>query len=269
MRELRGKVVAITGAASGIGRALTLRFAVGGARVALLDIDADGLEAVAAEVRARGCEVEVLRCDVCDPISCEAAVAAVEERWGGVDVLINNAGITHRSKFVDTELEVIRRVMEVNFFGTVHCTRAALTSLIARRGTIVALSSVAGFAPLFGRCGYAASKHALHGFLDTLRSELRADGVEVMLVCPSYVATPLSDNALGGNAAPDGSDGDRLPQSPVGKQQTPEQVADAIFGGVARARRRLLPSALSKASYWLWTLMPSAYERVMLASQRR
>jgi len=247
----------LTGAGGGIGRALARAFATRGDRVALLDLDADALEEIAAET---GGTAHVV--DVTDPEACEAAIAAVCARWGGVDVLINNAGISHRSRFADTDLAVLRRVMEVNFFGAVHCTRAALPSLRRRRGAVVALSSVAGFAPLVGRTAYAASKHALHGFFDSLRTEI-GDEVAVVLVCPSFVDTDLDLHALDGH-------GDRVGRSrpAVGRFLTAEEVAEQVMDAVDQRSRRRLISPVAHLSWWVSRIAPSVYDKLMLRTQR-
>ena len=202
-RRKRRSVV-VTGAAGGIGRAVAQRFAEDGARVALLDLDGPALERTAEELRAAGAEVTAHLCDVRDAAACQAIIRRVIAEAGGIDVLVNNAGIAHRSLLAETDPLVIRRVMEVNFFGAVNCTTAALASLSARRGMIVAVSSVAGFAPLVGRTAYAASKHALHGFFDSLRAELAGTGTGVLLVCPSFVDTGIDAHALAGNGDPAG-----------------------------------------------------------------
>jgi NAD(P)-dependent dehydrogenase (short-subunit alcohol dehydrogenase family) len=167
----RDETVVITGAAGGIGSALARRFAREGARLALLDRESDGIETLAVEIEALGASALPVRCDVTSLPDCEAALDSVIGAFGGVDVLVNNAGITHLGPFHETDVEVVRRVMEVNFFGSVHCTKAALASLLERRGRIVVISSVAGIAPLATRTGYAASKYALHGFFESLRAE--------------------------------------------------------------------------------------------------
>jgi NAD(P)-dependent dehydrogenase (short-subunit alcohol dehydrogenase family) len=201
-------------------------------------------------------------CDVCDEASCRAAIAEVTAKLGGVDVLVNNAGVSHRSLFADTGSAVIRRVMEVNFFGAVNCTQAALPSLIERRGTVVAVSSVAGFAPLVGRTGYAASKHALHGFFDSLRSEVGHRGVHVMLVCPSFTDTDIDRRAIAGDGGPAA-----LSKATVGRLATPYEIGAAIVDGVRRGRRRVLPTSLSRSAWWLSRLAPETYARVMLTKQ--
>ncbi len=137
-------VVAITGAASGIGRALARRYASSGARLGLFDLDVTGLDALAAELAEGGTDVHAVACDVTRWEDCESAIDSIIDLYGGVDVLINNAGITHVSSFADTDVTVVRRVMEVNFFGALYCTRAALAALVARRGLVIVISSVAG-----------------------------------------------------------------------------------------------------------------------------
>lgn len=254
MSDLAGAVVVITGGAGGIGRALGAAFRAQGARVAALDL--------AGALGGTGAELEV-DCDVTDPESCVRAIGRVIDALGGIDVLVNNAGISHRSAFASTDPAVLRKVMDVNFFGSVSVTRAALESLIARRGRIVAVSSVAGFAPLVGRTGYAASKHALHGFFDSLRAELVGTGVSVTIACPYFVDTGLRTHALDG----DGRSGSKPPPS-MSKPLTPEEVADDIVRACRSRRRMVVSGRVGRASLWISRLAPRAYEALMRRSQR-
>jgi NAD(P)-dependent dehydrogenase (short-subunit alcohol dehydrogenase family) len=257
-RDFLGKVVVITGAAGGLGRALAHAFAAAGARIAVLDRDAAGAEALAAELRSQGRQALELGCDVTDAAACERAMATVIEVWGRIDVLINNAGITHRSAYQRTDPAVTRRVMEVNFFGAVHCTRAALDALCESRGLIIVVSSVAGFAPLIARTGYAAAKHALHGFFESLRSELVDDGVKVLMVCPSFIDTGIDRNALGGDGAPA-----RHAQQIVGVRASAEDVAADILHAARKGEHLLLPGRTAKLAWWVSRLAPRYYARVM------
>lgn len=258
MRDFRGKVVVVTGAAGGLGRALCLRFGAAGARIVALDRDASALSGLLGELQARGVSTHAEACDVSRADDCRRSIATAIRTFGGIDVLVNNAGITHRSAFAATRPEVIERVVAVNFLGAMHCTHAALETLLARRGMIVVVSSVAGFAPLIARTGYAASKHALHGFFGSLRTEVEPLGLKVLLVCPSFIATGIERNALGGDGNPV-----RHSQSIVGTRTTPEAIAEKILAAAARERRLLLPDPVSRSSWWVSRLAPGLFDRLM------
>jgi short-subunit dehydrogenase len=260
-RNFKDKVVMITGAGGGIGAALARRFGAAGAKLGLTDIDEKGLSAIGEELSVNHIDCLTARADITDQADCRRAVDRIRSRFDGIDVLINNAGLTQRSAFTQTTAEVYRRVMEVNFFGAVYCTQAVIADLVQRRGMIIVMSSVAGFAPLYGRSGYAARKHALHGFFGTLRAELRAVGVDVLLVCPSFVATDFRFRALDG----DGSI-TRHPQSTVGRIITADAAADAILTAACRRRRMLVLSPAGKAAWWVSRLLPSVYEHLMTRS---
>lgn len=248
MRDFARAGVVITGAAGGLGRALCRRFLQAGACVAGLDLDAAALEP----------GVLALSCDVTDEASCRAALDKVRGAFGGVDVLINNAGISHRSLFSATDPLVLRKVMDVNFWGSVNCTRAALESLALRRGLIITLSSVAGFSPLVARTGYAASKHALHGFFESLRCELSGKGVDVLMVCPSFLDTGMDARVLGAHGAPVST------KKPVtGRLLGPDEAAEEVFAAACGGRRLLLPGMTAKLAWWLSRLAPALYERAM------
>jgi NAD(P)-dependent dehydrogenase (short-subunit alcohol dehydrogenase family) len=198
-------------------------------------------------------------CDVARDDACEAAIRSVAAHYGGIDILVNNAGITQRSAFVDTRLEVYRRVMDVNFYGALHCTKHAISYLIARKGSIVVIESLAGVAPLLGRTGYCASKHALHGLFTSLRAELISSGVHIMIVCPGFVRTQLQSRALGGDGRVT-----HHPQSTVGRQDSPAQVADAVYRGLLKKKNLVVLSRVGKLAYWMSRLTPNFYERLMV-----
>jgi NAD(P)-dependent dehydrogenase (short-subunit alcohol dehydrogenase family) len=257
-RSFQGATVIVSGAAGGLGRALAESFARAGSRVVLLDRDAAAVVAAGSEMERAGHDVLALPCDVTDPAACESALTLAVVRFGRIDVVINNAGITHRSAFAATRTDVLRRVMEVNLFGAINLTRAALPSLQSTRGLVIAISSVAGFTPLIARTGYAASKHALHGFFESLRTEVAPDGIGVMLACPSFIATGIEQHALG----PTGGSADH-PQVVVGTRLQPDAVADRIRAGAERNRRLLLIGATAHAAWWVSRLAPALYERIM------
>ncbi|HBB99236.1 MAG TPA: short chain dehydrogenase, partial [Pseudomonas sp.] len=200
-----------------------------------------------------------LCCDVSDAEAVQRAIALVVERYGGIDVLVNNAGITHRSPVANTSLAVFERVMAVNFYGALHCTQAALPSLISRGGQIIVLSSLSQYSPVPNRAAYNASKHALHGLFETLRCELRETDVNVMLVCPGYTATDLRKNVLVG----DGSTAP-TPVLDIGRVASPQDVAEAIYQGALRRRRLLVLSNLDWKAQLLARCFPRLYQSLLL-----
>ncbi|MEJ2168539.1 MAG: SDR family oxidoreductase [Desulfobacterales bacterium] len=255
---MKDKVVVVTGAASGIGAAVCRRFSRDGAKIGLIDRDADGVQAAADKLRSVGVDALGLKCDVVAEAECNTAIREVIRHYGGIDILVNNAGITQRSAFLETKVSVYRQVMDVNFFGALHCTRAAVDSLIERRGSIIVIESLAGVTPLLGRTGYCASKHALHGFFTSLRAELRDTGLHIMIVCPGFVKTNLQTRALDGDGRVTSH-----PQSLVGKPASPEKIADAILKGTLRRRKLLILTPVGKLSYLISRFAPVLYESLM------
>ena len=254
------KVVLITGGCAGIGRALVLRFAQAGARLVILDLQQDELDGLLQHLADHHhVEAMGLRCDVADAAAVQEAVALATERFGGIDVLVNNAGVSHRSTFADTDLEVFQRVMAVNYFGALNCTKAVLPSLIARHGQIIVLSSLSGFAPLLYRSAYNASKHALHGLFETLRYEIKGSGVNVMLVCPGFTATDLRKNALVGDAG--------LAPSPplaMGRVASAHDVAEEVYRAALKRKRLLVLSNVNWRARLLARYFPWLFERALL-----
>ncbi len=262
-RSFEHRVALVTGAAGGLGRALAGRLARDGARVGLLDIDGEGVAALADDLRRGGATAVGVSCDITDAAAVAAAMAHLEEQLGDVELLVNNAGLALRASFADTDPATYRKVMDVNFFGALHCTKAALPGLRRRRGQIVVISSVAGLAPTLGRTGYAASKYALRGLFDTLRAELRPDGVGVLMVYPVFIDTGLGTKALDG----DGTLTEH-PQSRVGRQLSPEAAADAIVRAAARGKRELVLGRVGHLTRMLNAHLPGLYERLMSRALR-
>jgi len=261
--RFRDKVVVVTGGASGIGLAVCRRLAADGAKIGLLDMDEQALDAVQRELDKQGVDSLSVKCDVSRRVAAEEAIQHFIERFGGIDVLFNNAGITQRGPFVDTDIAVFERVMAVNFFGSLYCTKAAIRSLIQRKGLIIVNESVAGLAPLLGRTGYSASKHALNGLFTSLRTEIRETGTHVMIVCPGFVETNLQTRALGCNGSVTAH-----PQSRVGQQDTPEHVAEMIVRGALKRKHLLVLTPVGKISYWISRIFPILYERAMARKLR-
>ncbi len=262
--QLRGRHVAITGASGGLGRSLCRMLVAEGARVSALDLARSELDALALSNGGELLHTHLL--DVTDRERCEEVLGNVVAEGGPVDLLINNAGITHFSTVEDSRLETLHQVMAVNFAGAVNCTKALLPGLIERRGAIVAISSVAGFAPLYGRAAYAASKHALVGFFATLRAELEPRGVGVLIVCPSFIDTQ-ADNPSGAALYP-GTGRPGQATRTVGKAMSSDEAARAIVEAISRDRRFLLLGRVAKLSWWLSRLLPGVFERVMARQTR-
>ncbi len=256
--DFKNKVIAITGAASGIGLALARRFAHEGAAIALIDMDRAALEHHEKEFQDAGCQVMAVACDVTNQAMCVQAIEEIIRKFSGIDVLVNNAGITQRGRFTDTQIEVFRKVMDVNFFGSLYCTKAAIDSLIERRGMIIVNESVAGLTPLLGRTGYSASKHALHGLFTSLRCELRDKGVHVLIVCPGFIKTNLQTRALGADGGVTAQ-----PQSRVGQQATPESAAAEIYRAAVLKKNLLILTLMGKIGYWVSRVAPILYEKMM------
>ena len=264
-RRFEGKTVLVTGAGGGLGAALCRRFAQAGARIGGLDLSQEGLQRMAREVEGLGAEVATVEVDLRQEQHVHAAVQSLEQQLGPIDALINNAGVTHLKNFDGQQSADVRRVMEVNFLGAVYCTAAAYESLLTQRGLIIAISSVAGYAPLVGRTAYCASKHALQGFCNTLRLELRQTDVDVLLVCPSFIATGLRDAYRPTeSSSPAPTDKGQT----VGREDSPEHVAQKIFDAATRRRRQISVGRVGHVSYWLNRLVPRLYEQLMLRSIR-
>jgi len=256
---IQGKVVAITGGASGIGAALAWKFGGAGARIALIDLDEAEVRNREKELLEAGVIAFAQKGDIASESEATAAITGVIRHFGGIDILINNAGISHRGAFREAELSTIRKVMEVNFFGSLRCTKAALESILRRRGMIIVVSSIAGLTPVLGRTAYCASKHALHGLFETLRGELCDQGVHVMMVCPGFTRTNLQSKALDGKGQVASHS-----RTLVGREASPAEVADSIFKGAGARKRLLILSPAGKLSYLLFRFAPAFYERLMM-----
>lgn len=196
MKTLANKVIVITGASSGIGEAMAKVYAAQGAKVVLGARNVQKLQLLAGDIRARGGQAAYCGVDVTKPEECRELIETAVREFGGIDVLICNAGISMRAIFDDVDLGVLHRLMDVNFWGTVNCCKFALPYLQASKGSVVGISSVAGLHGLPGRTGYSASKYAMTGFLETLRIENLKKGLHVMIACPGFTASNVRFSAL-------------------------------------------------------------------------
>ena len=258
-------VVIITGASSGIGRELALQMAEHGARLVLAARDIDRLEAIAEICRARSGHALVVQTDVAEQSQCQRLINMTVERHGRIDTLINNAGITMWALFEDLQdLTIMERIMQVNYFGSVYCTHAALPHLKESRGRIVAVGSLTSKAGVPTRSGYAASKHAMLGFFDSLRIELSDSGVSVTSVFPDFVATEARRRALG-------ADGQPIGESPVHEEKvmTAEECAGLIIKSAAARERERVMGLRGALGQYIRPFFPGLVDRIALRAIRR
>lgn len=245
-------VVIVTGASSGIGKACAERFGKAGMRVVITGRNAERLEATAQELRQQGIECLAVPCDAAKKEENERMVQRVVEEWGQIDILINNAGISMRALFEELDLSVIEQVMQINFFGTVYATKYALPYIIERQGSIVGVSSIAGYRGLPARTGYSASKFAMNGFLEALRTELLKKKVHVLTACPGFTASNIRNTALAKDGRPQG-------ESPRDEKKlmSAEEVAEAIFKAVKKRKNTLVLTSQGKLTVFLNKWLPS------------
>lgn len=232
----------ITGASSGIGSASARLFASYGAKLVLAARSIDKLERLAKEITEDPARILCVKTDVSLEEDCRRLIDETIRKFGRIDILINNAGISMRASFKDVELSVIKRLMDVNFWGTVYCTKFALPWLLESKGSVVGVISVAGYAGLPGRTGYSTSKFAIRGFLETLRMEHLDDGLHVMVFAPGYTASNVRNAALLADGTPQGS----TPKD-ESKLMSAEEVARKLANGLYRRRREMILTALG---YW-------------------
>lgn len=254
MYLLEGKVVVITGASSGIGKALAFEALKQGASVAVCARSKDKLDELYSSIETS--RIHCMAVDVRNDTDCETFMKTIIERWGRIDVLINNAGISMRALFEDADTKVIKELMDINFFGAVYCTKYALPAIMKNKGVIVGVSSIAGYRGLPARTGYSASKFALQGFLEALRTELLYTGTHVMWVCPGFTASNIRNVARS-------SDGSTQGETPLNesKLMTAEECAEIILKAVNKRKRTVVMTLLGKLTVWVNKLFPAFADR--------
>jgi len=249
MSFLKDKVVAITGGTDGIGKALVDQCVAAGARVATCARNYDKLYSL--QLEHANVMLHAITCDVSKESDCQRFIESTIKEFGGIDILINNAGISMRALFNDADIEVIKKVMDTNFFGSVYCTKYALPSILERQGTIVGVSSIAGYRGLPGRAAYSASKFALQGWLEAIRTELLHTGVHVMWVCPGFTTSNIRNAALN-------KDGESQGESPLdeNKMMTADECARHILRAIKNKRRTLVLTFQGKQTVFLNKFFP-------------
>ncbi|SFG89074.1 SDR family oxidoreductase [Pedobacter insulae] len=251
--DFKNKVVIITGASSGIGKALAEELAQRGANLVLGARQYVTLCEITADLEAKyAIKAVAVQADVSREEDCEQLIKQTVTTFGRVDVLINNAGLSMRALFKDLDLAVIRNLMDVNFWGSVYCTKYALPEILKTQGSIVAISSIAGYRGLPGRTGYSSSKFAMNGFMEALRTELLKTGVHVMVACPGFTTSNIRVAALAKDGVAHGET-----SMEEGKMMTAEEVAIRISDGIIKRKRTLIMTGQGKLAVWMNKLFPA------------
>ncbi|MBJ7429389.1 MAG: SDR family oxidoreductase [Bacteroidia bacterium] len=255
---MKNKVVIITGASSGIGEACAYAFAKQGAKVVLAARSIDKLNHVKQQCEALGAPTLLVKSDVSLEEDCKNLIKQTVAQFKTIDILINNAGISMRALFVDLDLAVLKQVMDINFWGTVYCTKYALPYLLNQKGSVIGISSVAGFKGLPGRTGYSASKFAMEGFMESLRIENLKTGLHVGVMRPGYTASNIRNAALN-------KDAKSQAESPFdeSKLMSAEAVADYILNMIATKKAEQVLTLQGKLSFLLQKFVPRILDKLV------
>lgn len=258
-RGFKGKVIIITGASSGIGLASARLFSSYGAYLSLAARSIDKLHELASELSSDPSRILCVKTDVSVEEDCRRLIDETIRHFGRIDILVNNAGLSMRASFKEVDLSVIRRLMDVNFWGTVCCTKYALPWLLESHGSVVGVISVVGYAGLPGRTGYATSKFAIRGFLETLRMEHQNDGLHVLVFAPGYTASNVRFSALLADGRPQGS----TPKDEDGLMSA-EAVAEKLASALRRRSREMILTPVGRMDVWLYKRFPRLMDKVQL-----
>jgi short-subunit dehydrogenase len=250
------KIVVVTGGTDGIGKALVDDLIKVGAKVATCGRNHDKLYQLQSEYPSA--HLHTMVADVSNENDCRRFIESTIKSFGGVDILINNAGVSMRALLKEADTEVIKKVMDINFYGTVYCTKYALNSIIERKGTIVGVSSIAGYRGLPGRSGYSASKFAVQGWLEAIKTELMADGVHVMWVCPGFTTSNIRNAALDKNAHSHG-------ETPMdeGKMMSAAECAAHILKAIQKKKRTLVLTFTGKRTVFMQKFFPKMADKLV------
>jgi short-subunit dehydrogenase len=256
MSNFTDKIVVITGGSDGIGKALVAQFLALGAKVATCGRNENKLSLLATEFPSSN--LYTAQVDVSKQDQSEAFIKQVVDNWGRIDVLINNAGISMRALVSEVSVQTLQNVMDINFWGTVYCTKAALPSIQQNKGVIVGVSSIAGYRGLPGRSGYSASKFALNGWLEALKTELYASGTHVMWVCPGFTTSNIRNAALDKNANAQG-------ESPMdeGSMMSSEECATHIIHAIEKRKRSLVLTFTGKRTVFMNKYFPAWADKLV------
>jgi len=256
MHEFNNKVVVITGGSEGIGKALVDLFIQQGAKVATCGRNYDKLYQL--QSKYSGKPLVIHAADVSKEQDCVNFINVVIKQFGTIDILINNAGVSMRSLVSDVEIDTIRKVMDINFWGTVYCTKLALPYILRNNGTVVGVSSIAGYRGLPGRSGYSASKFAVNGWLESLRTELLTSGTNIMWVCPGFTTSNIRNAALN-------KEGKAQGESPMDESSmmSSAECANHIMKAIQKRKRTLVLTFTGKRTVFLNRFFPSLADKLV------
>ena len=264
--SFRENAVIVTGASSGIGKAISLRLAEEGAWLALAARDAERLDTLTEVCQGRGGKAIAVPTDVADEAQCRTLIQQTQATYGRIDMLVNNAGMDVVSKLADLpDLQLFKRVMDVNFYGAVHCTYHALPHLKETRGRIVNIASLGGILGIAFNTSYVASKFAMIGFSDSLRMEVEPAGVSVTVICPAFVVTEFHERYLDKRGQPKGPSGRKIYTE---RTMTADQCAQIVLRA-ARLRKRQVVMRPGTLALWLKLIAPSLVDRLTMLRVRR
>lgn len=261
---MKDKVVIITGGSSGIGRALAFAFGRQGSKIFITGRKESDLQQVVAELGEAGITAAYCVADVSREADNREMAAEALRLFGRIDVLINNAGISMRALFEEAGLPVIRQVMEINFFGAVYATKFCLPEIKKNNGSIVGISSIAGYRGLPARSGYSASKFALNGFLETLRTEHLKDDLHVLTACPGFTASNIRKRAL----AKDGSAQGESPRNEE-KVMPAEEVAAHVYRAVVKRKREIILTTEGRLAVFINKWWPALADRLVYRAMKK
>jgi dehydrogenase/reductase SDR family member 7B len=255
---MKDKVVIITGGSSGIGLACATVFGKNGSKIVITGRDTKKLLEAEKSLKQLNIDILTVNADSSNEEGNKLIMEKTIEKFGKIDVLINNAGISMRALFEELELDVIRKVMDINFWGTVYATKYALPEITKNKGSVIGISSIAGYRGLPGRTGYSASKFAMHGFLESLRTELLKKDVHVLLACPGFTATNIRNTAL----AKDGNIQGESPRDEE-KMMTADEVAETIYKATISRKRDLVLTSQGKLTVLLNKFFPAFMDKMV------
>ena len=263
-KSFQHKVAVVTGASSGIGRAIARELAERGAIVVLASRNESALSALMSELIRNGGTAMAFPTDVSDEEQCKSLIEGTVSAFGKIDILVNNAGISMRANFLDAGVDVLKKIMNTNFWGTVYCTKFALPYILKQKGSIVGISSICGITPLPGRTGYVASKHAMNGFLESLRLENCTDGLHVMLVHPGFTSSNIRNVALNNL-------GEAQIETPLEEEKLmpAERVAKEVVSGIIYKKKSITLTTEGRLITWIYRHMPHLADRLIFGEMKK